>query len=508
MGFKRMFTGLLLLFPLIHASHQEVTLCNVQSFGAKCDGHTIDTVAVQKAFLNTSCTQGVMFPKGKTCVCGSLKLRSNLVVHIEEDAVLLGAPKGNYDPPEPNPWSAWQDFGHSHWQNSLLWGIGVENVTLQGDGTIDGVDLPSSNPPPGMGDKLIALKSSSHITISGLTMRNTGHFAILATNVEFLTLSHLTLRPTRDGIDLVSVRNAVVEYVDIVGGGDDAFVLKSDYSVGKVLNVSNITIRNSHMATIGATALEIGSETVGDFFDIFFENISVTSAGDAGIGIVTMDGSNVYNIHYKDIVMTGITSAFQYYIGSRLLRPMDSCQDNVCTPGYIRNILMENVVATKIYDSAHGGRNWSNTIDGQPKNVTFNASRTYMIGPNITFRNLSLTMKGLAIENNAVCLNPTHLADKWMNIGPRPSWGLYIRNAFGIELQSISLNIEHNTDTRPAIVLENATDITFTEISAQRANSFSYDIGLDINTANISAIGLTTKQLKCQDQNNDTPKSV
>jgi polygalacturonase len=65
------------------------------------------------------------------------------------------------------------------------------------------------------------------------------------------------------------------------GGGDDALVLKSDYSVGRVLPVYNVIVRNSRISSNGCNALNFGSETVGDFSNITWENIVVEGAGGA-----------------------------------------------------------------------------------------------------------------------------------------------------------------------------------------------------------------------------------
>jgi polygalacturonase len=110
-----------------------------------------------------------------------------------------------YDLPEPNPYDQYQDFGHSHWHNSLIWGENITNVSLSGGGTVDGgggiqtggagnAGSPGGEPAPGGADKLIALKSCSSVSITNLTLRRTGHFALLATNVEHLTLANLTVR--------------------------------------------------------------------------------------------------------------------------------------------------------------------------------------------------------------------------------------------------------------------------------------------------------------------------
>ena len=122
----------------------------------------------------------------------------------------------------------------------------------------------------------------------------TGHFALPTTNVSNLELRDLDIAPTRDGIDLVGSSNVYGTRLNIAGGGDDAVVLKSDYSLGVVLQVANVTLEDSSISSNGATALEIGTETVGDFSNIQFRNIAVHSAGDGAIGMAVMDGGRVF----------------------------------------------------------------------------------------------------------------------------------------------------------------------------------------------------------------------
>ena len=106
---------------------------------------------------------------------------------------------------------------------------GLTNLSIGGGGTIDGNGGLVTHDPIAKrnGDKALALKGCSHITLDNITMRRTGHFALLATDVQYLELKNLVLRPQRDGIDLVGVQHVSAEYLDISGGGDDAFVIKS-----------------------------------------------------------------------------------------------------------------------------------------------------------------------------------------------------------------------------------------------------------------------------------------
>src|SRR5437764_3002879 len=104
---------------------------DVRTFGAKGDGRTLDTLAINKAIDAAAAAGGgtVDFPAG-TYLSVSIHLRSNITLVLNQGATILAADsvagKVTYDLPEPNEWDMYQDFGHSHWQNSLIWGIGLE----------------------------------------------------------------------------------------------------------------------------------------------------------------------------------------------------------------------------------------------------------------------------------------------------------------------------------------------------------------------------------------------
>merc|ERR1712146_600696 len=123
------------------------------------------------------------------------------------------------------------------------------------------------------------LVSSEDITISGISMQSGGWFTMLATNITTLHLTQLNIDAQRDALDIVSCRHVRIDRCTIRGGGDDAVALKSDYSLGSLLESYDIVVSNSHIGSNGCNALQFGSETVGPFYNILFENITVTSAG-------------------------------------------------------------------------------------------------------------------------------------------------------------------------------------------------------------------------------------
>src|SRR5437879_1468733 len=72
----------------------------------------------------------------------SSRLKSNVSLYLGQGATIVAAgaspagTSGGYDPPEPNQWDTYQDFGHSHWHNSLIWGEEIFNVSILGPGRI------------------------------------------------------------------------------------------------------------------------------------------------------------------------------------------------------------------------------------------------------------------------------------------------------------------------------------------------------------------------------------
>src|SRR5215469_10264457 len=121
------------------------TVHDVRTFGAKGDGTTIDTPAVNKAIEAAAAHGGgvVRFPAG-VYPCFSIHLKSKVTLCLEPGSTILAAESGSagqYDAAEPNQWAKYQDYGHSHWHNSLIWGEGLEHVAILGPGLIWGKGL-------------------------------------------------------------------------------------------------------------------------------------------------------------------------------------------------------------------------------------------------------------------------------------------------------------------------------------------------------------------------------
>ena len=201
------------LFPgTCHRVRLAARMYDARSFGAKGDGKTLDTDAINNAIQAAATAGGgtVHLSAGRY-LSFSIRLKSHVTLSIDTGAVLIAADPakdgGHYDSPEPNPFDLYQDFGHSHWQNSLIWGIDLQDVAIVGLGLIDGHGLTRSGPGArwtpkagvsdrpvsmgaaaggasdpeagqrrmdGLGNKAIALKRCRNVTLKDFSILNGG----------------------------------------------------------------------------------------------------------------------------------------------------------------------------------------------------------------------------------------------------------------------------------------------------------------------------------------------
>ena len=276
---------------------------SVRAFGATGDGKTVDTAAINKA-IDAAATAGggtVEFPAG-TYLSFSIRLKSHITLHLDQGSTIVAATAspelGNYDTAEPNEWGdkyQYQDYGHSHFHNSLIWGENLEDVAITGPGLIFGQGLSRANgpgggggrggrgapggagpngtpdrgagaappppaapaaagatPPPGGrgggfgggpgGNKSIALKNCRNVILRDFSILQGGWFALLATGVDNFTIDNLKVDTNRDGFDIDACRNVRIVNCSVNAINDDAIVLKSSYALGELRACENFTI--------------------------------------------------------------------------------------------------------------------------------------------------------------------------------------------------------------------------------------------------------------------------
>jgi polygalacturonase len=475
---------------------------SVRTFGAKGDGKTLDTEAINKAIEAASAKGGgtVYFPAG-TYLSFSIHLRSNITIDLDNGSTLLAADpnvhKGSYDLPEPNEFDAYQDFGHSHWKNSLMWGIGIENFAIIGQGKIDGQGLSRRSPGPrrprtagetpasmagnvsplgetsdvkemnGLGTKAIALKLSRNITLKDFTIFRGGHFALLATGIDNLTIDNLRVDTNRDGFDIDACRNVRISNSFVNTPNDDAIVLKSSYALGFNRATENVTITNSQVSgfdlgtfldgTFKTTQefapdkdrvtgrIKLGTESNGGFKNIAISNINFVHC--RGLAIETVDGGYIEDVAISNITMRDITTAPIFIrLGARQRAPEG-------TPlGAIRRVMISNIVASGVnanYAAIVAGLNGHDIEDVRLSNI-----RIHYNGGG--------TKEGAL---RAIAEGDKSYPEPSM-FGITPSYGFYIRHASGLTFDNVEVSFETD-EARPAFVLDDVKNIEFYRTNAE-----------------------------------------
>lgn len=478
---------------------------DVKAYGAKGDGKTPDTQAINKAIEAAGAAGGgtVSFPSG-TYVTGSIRLRSNILLQFDSGAVLeASADPAAYDAAEPNEWDKFQDFGHSHWHNSLIWGEGLENVSILGGGLINGTAL-SRGERRGGGNKAIALKLCRNVTLRDFAILNGGHFGILATGVDNLTIDNLRIDTNRDGIDVDGCRNVRISNTSVNSPNDDAIVLKASHALGFARPVENVTITNglvsgydigslldaTYKRTVqrapdrdGPTGrIKIGTETEGDFRNITVSNVVFDRC--RGLALETVDGAHVEDIAVSNITMRDVSNAPIFIrLGSRMRAPEGTAI------GSARRISISNVVAYNA-DPRYGS-----IISGIPG---------YAV-EDVKLSNIRILYRG-GISMDQVARQPADLVNTFFfrrsgGVPPRepfdtperekeypepsmfglmPAYGFFIRHARGIELTNVEVAFMKE-DGRPAFVLEDVDGADFQHVKAQKAAGVSTFVLKDVS---------------------------
>jgi polygalacturonase len=464
---------------------------DVRDHGAKGDGVALDSPAINAAILAAEKAGGgvVLLPPGRY-LSFSLRLKSRVTLAIEEGAVLIAAekgPLGAYDLPEERGPQLYQDFGHSHWHNSLIWAEGAEDIAIVGKGRIDGLGLTRNGPGTpwskqagerplsmaampaqdvakleqsrramlGMGNKAIALAHCRRVRLEGFTLFKGGHFALLASEVDDLDVLDLTIDTNRDGLDLDCVRRARVERCRVNSPNDDAIVLKTSLGLGRRASCEDVTIHDCTVTGFDLGTMldgtrqrtqqlapdrdrvtgriKLGTESNGDFRRIRIQDCRFERS--RGLAIETVDGGTIEDVLAENIAMEEVTTAPLFLrLGARLRGPEGTAV------GAIQGVEVRGLSARRI-DPRCGA-----IFAGLPGHRI----------ECVQLRDVQLAFEGGFSE--PVPASPAELADAYPEpsmFGPTPAWGLWARHVTGLEVKRLRLS-RPGADPRPPVLLDDA----------------------------------------------------
>lgn len=307
---------------------------NVAKYGAKNDGKTLNTKAIQ-ATIDACFSRGggiVTFEPG-AYLTGSIFLKKGVTLQISSNVKLLGS-QDIADYPEINTRVAGIEM---KWPAALINVIGQDNVAIAGKGTVFAqgkvfwdkyrkmrqeydkkglrwiIDYDCKRP------RTLLISESSNITVKGITLQQSGFWTVHVLYSKYVTVDGITIQnnidghgPSTDGIDLDSSSDILVENCDI-DCNDDDFCLKSGRDAdGLRVNrpAEYIVIRNC-LSRAGGGLLTCGSETSGGIRNVLAQNLKAngTSVGIRLKSAITRGGT-VENIYFQNIEMLKVGNAF------------------------------------------------------------------------------------------------------------------------------------------------------------------------------------------------------
>lgn len=282
--------------------------CDVRAYGARGDGASKDTIAIQKAIDDCAATGGgtVLLAGAPVFVSGPLALRSHIRLSIAAGTTLAGSEDhDDYAPVEEL---------HEPGRRALLSSDDATDITIDGGGTIDGrgqswwSDRSAANRRP----RLIVFRRSSHILMENLTVQNSPSWQIVPYYSDDLTFRNMKIYApdgvshNTDGIDPFSSSHVLIDHVTI-DTGDDNVAIKSGQpnSAGGDAPSHDITIRDS--VFLHGHGLSVGSEVAGGVYNVLAERVHFKGTG-TGVRIKSnRDRGNVLkNLVYRDLTMEGV----------------------------------------------------------------------------------------------------------------------------------------------------------------------------------------------------------
>jgi polygalacturonase len=488
---------------------------DVRAFGATGSGTKLDTPGVNAAIEAAAAAGGgtVVFPAG-TYLCFSIRLKSNVELYLAQGSIILAAesPKpgettgqmgGTYDPAEPNTaWDAYQDYGHNHWHNSLIWGEGIHDIAITGPGLIYGKGLSfgagpgrppgaergagfgperqpgaagapaapprpqQARPPrgdypmyqaeqPGVGNKSIALKNCHNVLLKDFSILKGGHFGLLLTGVDNMTIDNLRIDTDRDGMDIDCCKNVHVSNCTVNSPWDDGICPKSSYALGYNRATENVNITNcvvtgyyelgtvmdgtfkqfpADARGVGRTGrIKCGTESNGGFKNITISNCVLEGCN--GLALESEDGALCEDITISNITCRNLINGPLFFrLGSRLRGPKETTK-----VGTLKRILVTNIA------SSNSLARLPNILSGIPG---------YPI-EDVKIASFYMQHQG-GVGADIAAIVPPEDENKYPDpgmFGSIPAQGFYLRHIKNLEMSHVEI-APMAPDARPSFVLE------------------------------------------------------
>ncbi len=369
----------------------------ITDYGAKDDTAVVNTIAIQKTIDACAAKGGgvVVVPKG-TFISGAIFLRKNVNLTVEKGGVLKGSANQSDYPQIQTRWEGEERL----WTSAFINAIGLDNIELNGEGTIDGSgdiwasrmprrtprDTMARNTGPRLGrPRMICFDSCRNIKISGLHLHNQAVWCVHILYCKKVSIENLNITadhniPSSDGIDIDSSDGITVSgcYIDV---NDDCISIKSgkDEDGLRVNRPSENIVIEKCTFGYGHGGVAMGSETSGGIRNVEVRNCIVQDDNWAPIRFKSQPsrGGVVENITYRDIEIKDARMVFDFNMAWRMV-------GTVKPPAKVLPVV-RNIKIINISGHAKSGGNITG-LEGSPIQ-------------NISFQNCNITVdKGLVVQ--------------------------------------------------------------------------------------------------------------
>jgi len=440
----------LLAFSWPHPAASEPARLSVRAYGARGDGKTSDTAAIQAAIDAAAPGGLVFFPPGDYR-SGTLRLRSHLALRLDTGATLVASPEdADFDVYETLEYESFADRETTDFTFALLQGRGLQHLSIIGPGRIDGNRRSRGGPKP------IALKECRHITIRDLTIENASNYNISLLGCDHVEIRGVTIRNGySDGIDPDGCRDVRIAGCH-VESRDDAIVLKASLALGVPRSTEDVVVTDCNLVNI-RNGLKIGTESSGDFKNIVFRNCTLSGRPEiwlpppfdmmpfpsAGVSIQNVDGGRLEHVVVSGIIMRNVRAPIFVRLGER------GWGQTVPEAGALTKITISDLVAT--------GAEWTSSITGVPGHDV----------SDIVLDTVRIFGKGgghAGLMSRAVPHRKREYPDatRFRNL---PAHGLYCRHVTRLRVERTALTVD-SPDSRPALVLDDVREATVTSLVA------------------------------------------
>ncbi len=464
----------------------------ITHFGAIPDGRTVNTKSIQAAIDRANADGGgmVMIPRGKF-LSGSIQLKSNVELYLDEGALLLGS---------TNPYDYVSCSGAVEANNSkasdkselgLILAFEACNIKITGQGIIDGQGLALAlhidslhhagilvdrsynhrrmRPGELVRPKLFRFLMSENIEIRNVTLTNSSNWGLSFELCRNLILDEVNVVNraywNNDGIDITDCKNVKITNCDI-NAADDGICLKSYHpkACNDSVYIANCRIRSS------ASAIKFGTASHGGFKNVTINNIEVFDTFRSAIAIESVDGGTIENVKVFNVVAHNTGNAIFIRLGHR-------SGEN---PGVIRNIHISDMQVAIPFgrpdidydlrgpevDFFHNP--FPSAIAGIPGHRIEN-----VIVENITFVYPGRATKGMAYIPLSDLGRVPEQVEKYPEFsmfGELPAWAFYVRHANNVRFENVRLKLL-DADFRPAFVIDQVSNIKIKNIAIENGGS-------------------------------------